>query len=174
MRSTSITCAVTAPAIITTVLMVALATCALGQQRGNITGVVHGAAAGVVVVVATNQVTSKVSRTRVGADGHYALRLPAGAYRITVEIPYVAKFDEKKKESYGEHVIVRDDALENVIVGDGKNIAIDFEVEKKEIKTPENLPQRKPLGAAGGENVPSQPQTQPDRGEVRDRLRIGF
>ena len=153
--------------------MVALATCALGQQRGNITGVVHSAAAG-VVVVATNQVTSKVSRARVGADGHYALRLPAGAYRITVEIPYVAKFDEKKKESYGEHAIVRDDALENVIVGDGKNIAIDFEVEKKEIRTPENLPQRKPLGAAGGENVPSQPQTQPDRREVRDRWRIGF
>ncbi|HSV33658.1 MAG TPA: carboxypeptidase-like regulatory domain-containing protein [Pyrinomonadaceae bacterium] len=144
---------------------------AAAQQRGGITGVVKGTAAG-VVVVATNQVTSKVTRARAGADGHYSLKLPAGAYRISVELPYVPRFDKTK--SYGEHVIFRDDALENVIVSEGKIVAIDFEVEKKELKAPENLARRKPLGGAGNTSVPSQPQTQPDRREVRDRWRIGF
>src|SRR6266702_4298801 len=141
------------------------------QQRGGITGVVKGTTAG-VVVVATNQVTSGVTRARAGADGHYSLKLPAGAYRIAVELPYVPKFDKTK--SYGEHVIFRDDALENVIVSEGKIITVDFEVEKKESKAPENLARRKPLGGAGNPSVPSQPQTQPDRREVRDRWRIGF
>ena len=163
--------ALSAPGIVLLLLMMSLVSSALGQQRGNVNGVVHGAPAG-VVVLATNQVTSKVARARVGPDGRYAMRLPAGAYRISVELPYVAKFDKGK--NYGEHVILRDDALENVIVVDGKTITIDFEVEKRELKTPENLPPRKPLGAAGKDSVPSQPQTQPDRREVRDRWRVGF
>src|SRR5438105_118443 len=153
-------------------LMVALTICAFAQKSGSITGSVRGAAG--VTVIATNQVTSKVKRTRAGADGRYAMKLPAGAYHLGVELPYIAKFDEAKKKNYGEHALIRDDALENVIVTEGKEITIDFEVEKKEQKTFTNPPERKPLGAAGSDSVKSEPQTQPDRREVRDRWRIGF
>src|SRR5712692_906012 len=111
------------------VLILTAAISALGQRSGSITGTVRGATTPVIVVVATNQVTSKVARARVGADGRYAARLPAGAYRVTVAAPYVAKFDRAK--NYGEHALIRDDVLENVIVREGKETKIDFEVEKK-------------------------------------------
>ncbi len=153
------------------VLMLTSATLALGQSRGTITGVVHPAAAGAVVLL-TNQVTSRVTRARIGADGRYAARLPAGAYRISVDAPYVAKFDKAK--SYGEHALIHDDVLENVIVSEGRETKIDFEVEKRAEKPPVSIPERKPSGAAGQQSVESEPQTQSDRRAVRDRWRIGF
>lgn len=157
------------PAIVL-VLLLAGAVSASGQKQGSITGVVSGATG--VVVVATNQVTSKVTRARLGADGRYTLRLPSGAYRISVEAPFAAKFDTTK--NYGEHASIRDDSLENVIVSEGKETKIDFEVAKKEEKAPINLQERRPLGAAGRDSVESEPQTQPERRDVRDRWRIGF
>ena len=153
------------------VLMLTSAICAFAQKHGSITGTVRGAAPG-VVVVATNQVTSKVTRARVDAGGKYAARVSAGAYRIAVALPYVAKFDKSK--NYGEHALIRDDVLENVIVSEGKETKIDFEVEKKEEKPLVRIPERKPSGAAGEKSVKSEPQTQPDRHAVRDRWRIGF
>jgi hypothetical protein len=150
-----------------------LASSAFAQGRGTISGVVQVAAnVSGVTVVATNQVTSKVTRARVGAGGRYSLKLPAGAYRLSVELPYAAKFDKAK--NYGEHALIRDESLENVIVNEGKETTIDFEVEKREEKPLEKIPQRKPLGAAGEPSVESEPQTQTDRREVRDRWRIGF
>jgi hypothetical protein len=47
-------------------------------------------------------------------------------------------------------------------------------VEKLKDEPLVNVPPRKPLGAAGEPTVESQPQTESERREVRDRWRIGF
>jgi len=152
-------------------LLLLTAFVAAAQKRGTIIGTIKPPAPG-VVLVATNQVTSKVTRARIGAGGRYAARVPAGAYRVAVELPYVAKFDKTK--NYGEHAVIRDDVLENVIVIEGKETKIDFEVEKREEKPPVGIPERRPSGAAGQQTVKSEPQTRADRRAVRDRWRIGF
>jgi hypothetical protein len=108
----------------------------------------------------------------VDAAGHYELRLPVGAYRITVESPFTAKFAAEK--SYGEHALVRGDTLENVIVSADKQTKVDFTVEKRTEQQLATVPERKPPGAAGQTSVDSEPQTQTDRRAVRDRWRIGF
>src|SRR4030088_926386 len=150
-----------------------LAASALGQRRGTIAGVVKSVTSlSGVTVLATNQVKSNVTRASVAGDGRYSLRVRPGAYRLSVELPYVAQFDKAK--NYGEHALIRDDSLENVIVSEGKETTIDFAVEKLAERPPVNIPERKPLGAAGQESVTSEPQTQPDRRTVRDRWRIGF
>src|SRR5437763_192835 len=141
------------------------------QKRGAITGAVTPPAAN-LIVIATNQVTSRVTSTTVSADGHYSLRVHPGAYRLSVSRPYRAKFDNAK--NYGEHALIREDSLENVIVSAGKETKVDFAVEKIEAKPLVNVPPRKPLGAAGNTSVESEPQTQSDRREVRDRWRLGF
>src|SRR5437763_11281812 len=141
------------------------------QKRGAITGAVTPPAAN-LIVIATNQVTSRVTSTTVSADGHYSLRVHPGAYRLSVSRPYRAKFDNAK--NYGEHALIREDSLENVIVSAGKETKVDFAVEKMEEKPVVSVPGRKPLGAAGNTSVESAPQTQSDRREVRDRWRIGF
>ena len=51
-----------------TALLLLSAFVAVAQKRGTITGTIKPPAPGVVVVV-TDQVTSKVTRVRVGADG---------------------------------------------------------------------------------------------------------
>src|SRR6267378_3286691 len=98
-----------------------LATSALGQRRGTIAGVVKSVTnPSGIVVLATNQVTSKVTRTAVAGDGRYSLKLRPGAYRLSVELPYTAKFDKAK--NYGEHALIREDSLENVIVSDSREM----------------------------------------------------
>lgn len=144
---------------------------AFAQRRGTITGVVTPPTPN-VVVIATNQVTSKITRAGVRPDGRYSLSVHPGAYQLSVEAPYVSKFDKTRK--YGEHALIRDDSLENVIVNEGKDTKVDFAVEKIEEKPIVGIPERKPLGAAGGTSVESAPQTQSDRREVRDRWRAGF
>lgn len=152
-------------------LMMVVSAAALGQKRGTISGTITPPAPS-VVVVATNQVTSRVARAPVKSDGTYSLNIRPGAYRLTVAAPFVAKFDKGK--NYGEHALIRDDSLENVIVSEGKETKIDFAIEKVEAKPLVNVPPRKPLGAAGNTSVDSDTQTQSDRREVRDRWRIGF
>lgn len=152
-------------------LMLAVAASARGQQRGTISGKITPTRPG-VIVIATNQVTSHVARTTASADGRYALHLRPGAYRLSVGPPYVAKFD--KTMNYGEHALIREDSLENVIVSEGKETTIDFAIEKIEAKPLVNVPPRKPLGASGNATIDSEPQTESDRREVRDRWRIGF
>jgi hypothetical protein len=151
--------------------LLAVDVAAFAQKRGTISGTIVPPTA-TVTVIATNQVTSKVTRTRVEGDGHYSIRVRPGAYRLSVELPYVAKFDNAK--NYGEHTLIRDDSLENVIVNEGKETKIDFAVEKRAEAPPIDVSQRKPLGAAGRESVASEPQTQTDRRPVRDRWRVGF
>ncbi|HEX8474365.1 MAG TPA: carboxypeptidase-like regulatory domain-containing protein [Pyrinomonadaceae bacterium] len=149
---------------------------ASAQTHGSLVGVVRDASgkevAG-VVVVATNQVTSGTTRGGTGSNGRYSFRLPAGAYRITVEAPFVAKFEKDK--TYGEWAQPRGDALENVIITAGQDTTLDFQVErKKELPATAPLQTGEPTGHAGDASIASAPQTAPDRVEVRDRWRIGF
>src|SRR5260370_11599491 len=144
---------------------------ALEQKRETITGPIQPASTE-VIVVATNQVTSRTTRARVNVAGHYELKLPVGASRITVEPSFTAKFAVEK--TYGEHALVRGDTLENVIVSADKQTKVDFTVEKRTAQQLTTIPERKPPGAAGQKSVESEPQTQLDRRAVRDRWRIGF
>lgn len=161
----------TARAVLAVVFLLAVFSGASAQKSGTITGTIKAAPSG-SVVVATNQVTSKITRAQVTPAGTYSIKLRPGAYRLSVQRPYVAKFDRTK--NYGEHALIRDDSLENVIVSEGKETKIDFTVEKIEDKPIINVAPQKPLGAAGEPSVESEPQTQSDRREVRDRWRIGF
>ena len=151
--------------------MLAATVSALAQKRGTISGAITPPNTG-ITVIATNQVTSRVTRTDVASDGHYSFKITPGAYRLSVELPYVAKFDKAGK--YGEHALIRDDSLENVIVSEGKETKVDFAVEKRTETAPVTVPSRVPLGAAGQTSVSSEAQTEADRRPVRDRWRIGF
>src|SRR5215471_6160634 len=144
---------------------------ARAQRRGSITGTISPATKG-VLVIATNQVTSQVTTSESNNTGNYSFNLRPGAYRLSVAPPYTAKFDKTK--NYGEHALVREDSLENVIVSEGKETKIDFALEKLVTPAMVNVPPRQPLGAAGRSSVQSAPQSQLDRREVRDRWRIGF
>src|ERR1043165_6954491 len=153
------------------VCIVVMFTAASAQKHGKIEGKIIPASPDITVVV-SNQVTGRVTRTRVNRDGSYSISVRPGAYRISVARPYLARFDQAK--NYGQHALIRDDSLENVIVSEGKTTTIDFAVEKTKEEPLTTVPPRKPLGAAGGESVASEPQTESDRREVRDRWRIGF
>lgn len=162
--------------IASTVLLIhAFGLSAFGQGAGSITGsvrVASGAPTSGIVVVATNQVTGKWKRTRSNAEGKYSLRLSAGAYRLRVRYPHVAKFDKDK--NYGDFALARGEALENVIVEAGKETVVDIPLDQVELKEIPRQPGDTPTGHAGGETVPSEPQTETDRREARDRWRIGF
>ncbi|MDX6303226.1 MAG: hypothetical protein QOI77_195 [Blastocatellia bacterium] len=151
--------------------MLAATVAAFAQKRGTISGAITPPTTG-ITVIATNQVTSRVTRTDIASDGHYSFKITPGAYRLSVELPYIARFD--KAGNYGEHALIRDDSLENVIVNEGKETKVDFAVEKRTETAPVSVPSRVPLGAAGQMSVNSEPQTETDRRPVRDRWRIGF
>ena len=158
-----------------TVLLFAPGVSALGQGSGRIKGTVRvaaGAPAPSVTVIATNQVTRKWKRIRSSADGSYSLRLSAGAYRLTVAAPHVARFD--KDQNYGEFALARGATLENVIVEADKDTVVDIPLDPVEVKQIPEVQQDKPTGHAGRETVPSEPQTDPSKRETRDRWRIGF
>lgn len=147
----------------------------LAQGTGSISGVVRnasGATVGGVSIVATNQVTSRAKRTESKSDGSYSLKLPAGAYRITVELAYFARFGKDK--DYGDFAIPRGDRIENIIVSADKETKLDLQVEERK-KEPIVAPSGdQPIGHAGKKTVASEPQTEADRQAVRDRWRVGF
>ena len=103
-----------------------------------------------VVVVITNQVTRKITRVTTNADGSYSVKLPAGAYRLTLDQPHAAVFDKDK--NYGDFAIVRGDTLENVVIEPDKEIVVDIAIAPP------------PAGAA----------PPPQRRETPDRWRIVF
>jgi hypothetical protein len=146
-------------------------TAASAQKRGKIEGKITPASLDVTVVV-LNQVTSHITRARTKADGSYSVSVRPGAYRVSVARPYVARFDQTK--NYGQHALIRDDSLENVIVSEGHTTTIDFAVEKTKEEPLTTVVPRTPPGAAGATTVESESQTEADRREVRDRWRIGF
>src|ERR1044071_5898171 len=85
------------------VLTMHTASYSVRAQDGTLKGTVRfasGAPAPAVTVIATNQVTGKWKRTRSDPNGAYSLRLRAGAYRIVVQAPHVARFASDK--DYGE------------------------------------------------------------------------
>lgn len=113
------------------------------QQRGRITGIVRDAAGATVayaVVVATNQITGREARNRTRADGRYTLQLPAGAYRVTVTAPYIAKFkdDKDKEKNYGRLALPNGAYIENIAVNEGKDTALDIVVERKKTDEAKN------------------------------------
>lgn len=163
------------PGFVLLVLLLSVCTLAAAQNRGHLGGVVRnaaGAAVARVPVVVVNQVTSGSWRVHSRSDGSYSLRLPAGAYRISLATPYVAIFD--KNGQYGEFALVRPDALENVIVEAGKDKKVDINFAEKSPEALGAQNQDGPTGYVGTPSVPSAPQTTADRREARDRWRIGF
>jgi hypothetical protein len=148
---------------------------AAAQDRGTLTGRVTDADGKPVAKVAiriVNQVTSRIVRETSSADGAYSARVPAGAYRVSVELPYQTKFPADK--DYGLFTRATASALENVLIESGKETKLDIPVEKLKEEFAPTKPGDRPTGAAGGATVGSAPQTEPDRREERDRWRIGF
>lgn len=136
--------------------------CAIGQGNGALKGVVSdttGASISGAVIVFTNQVTSESKSVSSDGQGRYSVQLAAGAYRVTVDPPYAAKFDPKK--DYGGFAVARDEALENLIVDADKEMSLDVVVEKRRVD-------------AKKDSIAPEPQTAPDRREARDRWRVGF
>ncbi|HYJ46273.1 MAG TPA: carboxypeptidase-like regulatory domain-containing protein [Pyrinomonadaceae bacterium] len=168
------------------------------DQKGRLSGTVVGqtkAPLAGVTVVATNQVTRRTYRTKSKAQGEFSLELPAGAYRVSVEAPYFARFlrisgvPERQYVTQdnpypAEFPAEKDykagsfnDAQENVIVAEGKETKLNIPAEIPKAEKPAANPhdkQEEPIGNAGGTTVSSAPQTRPDRREVRDRWRVGF
>lgn len=154
---------------------IALGGSAIAQDQGRITGVARnaaGAAASGVTLIFTNQVTSESRRERTGTDGTYSIRLPAGAYRVTIERPHLGKFDKDK--NYGVFALVRGDTLENFVVQGGQQEQLDVVVEEVKPEPIQPPSSDKPIGHAGDKTVSSETQSIPDRRESRDRWRIGF
>ncbi|MDX6695020.1 MAG: hypothetical protein QOF02_2623 [Blastocatellia bacterium] len=192
-----------ASALIASLLLSTL--CVAGQrqqqnQRGRVGGLVLSrtktGSAGVVVVI-TNQVTRRSHRTRTDASGHFSLSLPAGAYRVTVAAPFVARFLQKQGAPPERNYVTPDAPYlaefpaesdykeknyvafqENVIVEDGKQTQLNIPVEQPSQPSPPTptgaAREEQPTGYAGSKTVESAQQTLPDRREVRDRWRIGF
>jgi hypothetical protein len=152
-----------------------LASTAFGQKAGRLKGTVHNAAgAGMsgVTVVVTNQVTSERRSVRSGPDGGYAIELPAGAYRLSVELPFAARFE--KDRNYSVFAIPRGDVLENVMVTAEAATVVDIVAEELKPAATSRDTEDKPPGYAGRDSVASAAQTSPERREARDRWRIGF
>ncbi len=162
-------------AIAAALIATVLSATAQAQKSGRISGTVRVASAAPiagVTVVATNQVTGRWKRTRSDAKGAYSLQLAAGAYRLKVGPPHVAKFDKDK--DYGEFAIARGDILENVIVQPDQVTNVDIVLDQSKIEPVEPTVRDQPTGHAGATTVDSQTQTDPERRETRDRWRIGF
>ncbi|MFM9904695.1 MAG: carboxypeptidase-like regulatory domain-containing protein [Pyrinomonadaceae bacterium] len=119
-----------------------------------------------VVVIATNQTSAGGSSQRTKPDGSYTIRLRPGAYRITVQAPFEARFDRGKTDEYGVFSnLICDEkkncpTLENVII-DSTERKIDFAVTD---------PSKDIEPAKAGDIA----KTAPDRREVRDRWRYEF
>jgi hypothetical protein len=110
------------------IILLIVATCLI-QTTGRLQGVVRtqtGAPVPNAVVLVTNQVTRQVRRVTTSADGSYSINLPAGAYRLTLDQPYVAAFD--KDINYGDYAIALGDTLENVIIAPDQNIEVEIRV----------------------------------------------
>lgn len=145
------------------------------QEHGRLSGVVldgENKPVPSVVVRVVNQVTSRERRVRSGSDGTYFVQLETGAYRVTVEFPFVTKFSKDK--FYGVFAIVMPGGLENVIINPGQQRKLDIPVERRKEDLAAQKNGEKPTGNAGGESVNSERQTDAGKRETRDRWRIGF
>lgn len=155
------------PALWFLVALAATSTIVSAQTGGKIKGKVtdaDGKPVAGVTVVAVNQTTTSRHTRKTNNEGSYIFRLSAGAYRISVEAPYEARFDRGKIDEYGVFSnLICDEkkvcsTLENVIVDSGER-KIDFAVAspgKEEVKPGDAKP------------------AVPDRREAIDRWRFEF
>ena len=134
-----------------------------------------------VTVVVVNQVTTSRETDLTNSDGKFSFRLVAGAYRLSVEMPYAARFDRSKTTEYGKFAnLVCDETkkkcevLENILISAEAETKIDFQVETQKPAEVVSPNMETPLGSAGNDSVESAAQNDNDRREVRDRWRIGF
>lgn len=151
-----------------------------GRLTGKVTDADGKPAAGVTIRI-VNQTNSQTKLIKTKTDGAYSVRLVAGAYRISAETPYEARFDRGKVAEYGTFSNVICDetkklcaVLENIIIGGEAERKIDFQViqpKREDIKQPAA---GTPNGAAGDDTVKSGGPVSSDRREMRDRWRIGF
>ncbi|MBV9242475.1 MAG: carboxypeptidase regulatory-like domain-containing protein [Acidobacteria bacterium] len=134
-----------------------------GLLSGKVTDKDGKTVAGVVIVV-TNQTSTRQLTRRTQTDGSYVFRLQQGAYSVKVAPPYEARFDRGKLGDLGsfakavcDETKTKCSVLENVIMdGDHK---LDFvAIKPDDEKPPEG--QAKPAGA--------------ERREVLDRWRYQF
>ena len=119
-----------------------------------------------VTVLVTNQTNSEIKSQQTEADGTFSFRLDAGAYKISVEKPFEARFERGKTDEYGPFSnVICDESkklcpiLENIIIDGSADPKIEFVAVQ-----PETDAKADPKAA-----VP-----EPDRRELRDRWRIGF
>ncbi|MEP6922793.1 MAG: carboxypeptidase-like regulatory domain-containing protein, partial [bacterium] len=147
----------------------------LGQGSSTLKGVARnasGANVANVTILFTNQVTSEVKRAKTDANGLYSIQLPPGAYRVTVDPPYAAKFDKDK--DYGVFALPRGETLENLVLEAGKYSPLDVLVEEKKSEPISAETLERPPGYAGDQSARAEPPTTPERREARDRWRLGF
>ncbi|MFL6374005.1 MAG: carboxypeptidase-like regulatory domain-containing protein, partial [Pyrinomonadaceae bacterium] len=147
------------------ILVFASACLAQGLLSGKVTDK-DGKPVGGVIIVATNQTSTREITRRTQTDGSYAFKLQQGAYSVKVAPPYEARFDRGKLGEVGSYAqAICDDTkkkctvLENLIMdGDHK---LDFSVVEpdKDEKPAESEAAKK----AG-----------PERREVIDRWRYNF
>jgi hypothetical protein len=149
------------------------------QSGGRLTGKITyagGKATPVVSLRIVNQTSSDTKLVKTKADGSYAVKLGAGAYRISAAPPFEARFDRGRIAEYGafSNVICdetkkRCPVLENIIIGGDAERKIDFEVVDM---TPG--PIDRPTGDAPAKPPPPLEPKPADQAELRDRWRIGF
>lgn len=145
-------------------LSLSLVPAAAAQESGRLAGaIVDGAGKPVpnVSVRVVNQVTSRERRLKSGSDGSFFAQLRPGAYRITVELPFIAKSGSDRDK--GAFVRFAAGALENVIIYSARETQITIQVEKQG-----------EAGEAAATGDAAKQTTEPDRRETRDRWRINF
>lgn len=154
------------------------------QENGRLSGKVtdkDGKPLANVTVVATNQVTTSQETDLTDSSGNFSFRLISGAYRLSIEPPFAARFDRSKTTDYGKFArLVCDETkkkcevLENILVSGEAEIKVELQAETEKTAELASPDDGEVNGYAGRETVDSAPQRFADRREVRDRWRIGF
>jgi hypothetical protein len=138
-----------------------------GRLTGKVVDKDGKPVAGVIISVINQSSTEGVVR-KSRADGSFSFPLRSGAYRISVQAPYEARFDRGKTAEYG--------VFSNVVCDETKkkcptleNVIIDTGERKIEIVVVDPVKEM----ADADKGKPVQPMV-PDRREVRDRWRYEF
>jgi hypothetical protein len=144
-----------------------------GRLTGKVTYADGKAAAGVILRI-VNQTSSDTRLVKTKADGSYAAKFGAGAYRLSAEPPFEARFDRGKAEYGAFAKLICDEkklcpVLENIIVGGDAERKIDFIIVDMNA-----VPAVPPAAGAPAKPPPPLEPKPADQAELRDRWRIGF
>ncbi len=147
---------------------ITLAQSSSGRLSGKVVDDDGKPVAGVTVIV-TNQTSGEEETKVTRSGGEFSFRLGAGAYRISVGLPFEARFSPGKADEYGVFSNVFCDRkkekcpiLENVII-DGGERKIEFKVVNTSSSKPDET-----------EKTDTTAKSSYDRREVRDRWRYEF